>query len=105
MHTTWETSANAVISTIALNKKQRKRHEKKMAARAAAEPIKIPSHHQAADITPASYNQEQPTNPMEQVAESLEKRTEVTKSARASRRREIKESNFLRGMWSFVFMR
>lgn len=84
----------------AMNKKQRKRYEKKMAAHGATLPVKIPVHHQATDITPAPYsrNEQAPADILAEVAESVEKRAEVTKSARAARRKEIKESNFLRGL-------
>ena len=82
-----------------MNKKQRKRHERKMAARIAALPTEIPVHHQAVDITPASYNRDDtPVDSLTEVAETDEKRTQVTKSAREARRQEIKESNFLRGL-------
>lgn len=84
----------------AMNKKQRKRHEKKLAAQAAALPPKIPVHHQASDLTPASYNHgDQPVaDALAEATEGLEKRTQVTKSARDARRQEIRESNFLRGL-------
>lgn len=83
-----------------MNKKQRKRHEKKLAAQAAVLPPKIPIHHQASDLTAASYNRgDQPTiDALAEATEGLEKRTEVTKSARDARRKEIRESNFLRGL-------
>ncbi|KAI9374744.1 mitochondrial ribosomal protein L37-domain-containing protein [Aspergillus egyptiacus] len=83
-----------------LNKKQRKRYERKMAARAATLPPVIPVHHQATDITPAPYNrgEEAPSDLLQEAAESLEKRTEVTKSAREARRKAIREANFLRGL-------
>lgn len=87
--------------TIAMNKKQRKRHEKKMAARLATLPVQIPVHHQATDITPAPYNsrkQEASADETAAVAADAKKRVEITKSARAARRKEIKESNFLRGL-------
>ncbi|KAF9892839.1 hypothetical protein FE257_000428 [Aspergillus nanangensis] len=88
------------VDPSTLNKKQRKRYEKKMAARAATLPPKIPVHHHASDITPASYNRgEQATNDtLVDAAESLEKRGEITKSARDARRKAIREANFLRGL-------
>lgn len=82
----------------ALNKKQRKRHEKKLAARTVNLPPKIPAHHHASDITPASYNRDTPAEPLTDATEGLERRTEATKSAREARRKAIKESNFLRGL-------
>lgn len=83
-----------------MNKKQRKRHEKKMAALAATQPRKIPVHEQATDITPAPYNRTDsgPTDIVAEAAASLEKRSEITKSAREARRKGIRESNFLRGL-------
>jgi large subunit ribosomal protein L54 len=85
--------------TPALNKKQRKRYEKKLAARVGVLPPKIPAHHHAHDITPASYNREGvPEGGFTDATESVDQRTEVTKSARQARRKAIKESNFLRGL-------
>jgi large subunit ribosomal protein L54 len=84
-----------------MNKKQRKRHDKKMAALAATQPRKIPLHEQATDIIPADYNVEQQDGPRDIVAEAaagLEKKEEITKSAREARRKGIRESNFLRGL-------
>ena len=87
---------------VALNKKQRKRHEKKMATRMANVPVEIPVHKQAVDITPASYysyNRDEPSAvSMVEATENEEKRAEITKSAREARREEIKEANFLRGL-------
>ncbi|KAI9927820.1 hypothetical protein ASPWEDRAFT_173471 [Aspergillus wentii DTO 134E9] len=82
-----------------LNKKQRKRYEKKMAARAATLPPKIPVHHHANDITPASYNRSgEATDTLAEATDGLEKRGDITKSARESRRKAIREANFLRGL-------
>ncbi|KAB8237076.1 hypothetical protein ETB97_006606 [Aspergillus alliaceus] len=88
------------VDPSTLNKKQRKRYEKKMAARAATLPPKIPVHHHATDITPAPYNRgDQATDDLlAEAAESLEKRSEITKSAREARRKAIREANFLRGL-------
>lgn len=84
----------------ALNKKQRKRYEKKMAALAATQPRKVPLHEQATDIIPAEYNTEQdgPRDIIAEAAAGLEKTEEITKSAREARRKGIRESNFLRGL-------
>lgn len=85
----------------AMNKKQRKRHEKKMAAKAAAQPRKIPLHEQTIDITPAKYNAAEQDGPQDITAKSaaaLEKKEQITKSAREARRKGIRESNFLRGL-------
>ncbi|GAD97221.1 conserved hypothetical protein [Paecilomyces variotii No. 5] len=88
------------VDVSTLNKKQRKRHEKKMAALAASLPRKIPIHEQATDITPAPYNRTDGSEKdiITEAAESLEKRSEITKSARAARRKGIREANFLRGL-------
>ncbi|KAL2860799.1 mitochondrial 54S ribosomal protein mL54 [Aspergillus lucknowensis] len=88
------------VDPSTLNKKQRKRYEKKMAARAATLPPQIPAHHQATDITPAAYNSgdEVPRDPLVAAAESLEKRSEITKSSRVARRKAIREDNFLRSL-------
>lgn len=86
-------------SVAALNKKQRKRYEKKLAARTGPLAPKIPAHHHAHDITPAPYNRDAPTtDAMADATESLDKRGEIIKSARDARRKAIKESNFLRGL-------
>ncbi|RAK78718.1 mitochondrial 54S ribosomal protein mL54 [Aspergillus fijiensis CBS 313.89] len=88
------------VDPSTLNKKQRKRYEKKMAARAANLPPVIPIHEQANDITPAAYNRDQAEaqDTLVIAAESLEKRTEITRSARDARRKGIREANFLRGL-------
>ena len=70
-----------------------------MAARAATLPPQIPIHHHATDITPAAYNAEAvPADLLEAAAESLDKRTEIRRSAREARRKGIREDNFLRGL-------
>ncbi|KAL4810192.1 mitochondrial ribosomal protein L37-domain-containing protein [Aspergillus unguis] len=88
------------VDPSTLNKKQRKRYEKKMAARAANAPVQIPVHHQAIDITPGEYNREgeKTEDLLVQATESLEKRSEITKSAREARRKAIREANFLSGL-------
>jgi large subunit ribosomal protein L54 len=85
---------------LALNKKQRKKHDKKMAALAASLPRKIPVHEQSLDITPADYNSQRdgPRDVVAEAADSLAKRETITKSAREARRKGIPESNFLRGL-------
>ncbi|PKY05957.1 hypothetical protein P168DRAFT_303651 [Aspergillus campestris IBT 28561] len=79
-----------------LNKAQRKRYDKKMAARAATLPPKIPVHHHATDLTPAQ--EEASKDLLSRATESLEKREDITKSARDARRKAIREANFLRGL-------
>ncbi|KAL5001213.1 mitochondrial ribosomal protein L37-domain-containing protein [Aspergillus recurvatus] len=88
------------VDPSTLNKKQRKRYEKKMAARAATLPVQIPIHHQATDITPGPYNRDgkAPGDLLQEAAESQEKRSEITKSAREARRKAIREANFLSGL-------
>ncbi|RAO72270.1 uncharacterized protein BHQ10_008282 [Talaromyces amestolkiae] len=88
------------VDVASLNKKQRKRYDKKMAALAATQPRKIPLHEQATDIIPAEYNTEQdgPRDIIAEAAAGLEKTEEITKSAREARRKGIRESNFLRGL-------
>ena len=84
------------LTVTALNKAQRKRYDKKMAARAATLPPKIPVHHHATDITPAQEDASKDL--LSRAAESLEKREDITKSARDARRKAIREANFLRGL-------
>ncbi|PYI01128.1 hypothetical protein BO78DRAFT_433889 [Aspergillus sclerotiicarbonarius CBS 121057] len=93
-------TAKGGVDPSTLNKKQRKRYEKKMAARAANLPPQIPVHHHATDITPAAYNNDSavPEDVLVAAAESIEKRTEITRSARDARRKAIREDNFLRGL-------
>ncbi|KAL2814962.1 mitochondrial ribosomal protein L37-domain-containing protein [Aspergillus granulosus] len=88
------------VDPSTLNKKQRKRYEKKMAARAATLPPQIPVHHQATDLTPADYNRPEKTSGdlLDEAADGQEKRSQVTKSARLARRKAIREDNFLRGL-------
>ncbi|KKZ66759.1 hypothetical protein EMCG_07591 [[Emmonsia] crescens] len=91
--------ADGGLDVTAMNKKQRIRHERKMAARAASQPRKIPLHEQAVDITPANaVPQAQSPEFLEAAASSVNTRSQITKSAREARRKSIKEANFLRGM-------
>ncbi|KAJ6032277.1 hypothetical protein N7540_003009, partial [Penicillium herquei] len=90
---------NGGVDVSSLNKKQRKRYEKKLAARTAVLPPKIPAHHNSHDITPASYNRDGlPADALADASNDLSQREEVIKSAREARRKAIKESNFLRGL-------
>ncbi|KAL2374237.1 hypothetical protein RJ035_000189 [Blastomyces gilchristii] len=94
-----KTNADGKADLAAMNKKQRIRHERKMAALAASQPRKIPLHEQAIDITPAdAVPQEQSPEFLEAAASSISARTQITRSAREARRKSIKEANFLRGM-------
>jgi large subunit ribosomal protein L54 len=83
-----------------MSKKQRKRHEKKMALIAASQPRKVPLHEQSVDLTPAPYNvtDMESKDVVTQAIDSLKKRSMITKSAREARRKAIKEANFLRGL-------
>ncbi|PGH09627.1 hypothetical protein AJ80_07656 [Polytolypa hystricis UAMH7299] len=86
------------IDLSTLNKKQRKRAEKKMAARTAVATKKIPLHEQTIDITPAEATADVSADDVSIATASVEARAEITKSAREARRKSIRESNFLRGL-------
>ena len=87
---------------IALTKKQRARHLKKRSALLAALPKIVPLHEQTIDLTPSPHV---PATTTEGSSGSdsatatihLEKRKEVTKSARRARRKGIEERNYLGG--------
>lgn len=81
-----------------MNRKQRKRHEKKVAAAEAAKPRKIPIHEQGIDITSSSETANAGDDLVSVAAKGQEKREEVTKSAREARRKGIREANFLKGL-------
>lgn len=71
-----------------MNKKARLRADKKMASLRASLPVQIPLHEQTVDLTgPGATGQE-----------AVEKRQQVIESARAARRKAIREDNFLRGL-------
>ncbi|KAF3481950.1 uncharacterized protein GIQ15_04709 [Arthroderma uncinatum] len=97
-------AAAGSVDVASMNKKARKKHDKKMAALAAGKPRPIPAHEQATDITPASYNidpsagEAQAADNIEAATSGLAVREEITKSARNARKKAIKESNFLRGL-------
>ncbi|KIW41943.1 uncharacterized protein PV06_05538 [Exophiala oligosperma] len=76
------------VDVSAMTKKQRARYEKKQARLLESIPKTIPVHEQSKDIT----------GPEDDAVTSLERRHEITKSARAARRRGIRESNFLKSM-------
>ncbi|CAG7962123.1 unnamed protein product [Penicillium salamii] len=87
------------VDPSTLNKKQRKRYEKKLAARTGPLTAQVPAHHHAHDITPASYNRDgSPVDAMADATGGFEQRSEIIKTARDARRKSIKESNFLRGL-------
>jgi large subunit ribosomal protein L54 len=85
---------------VDLNKKQRRRFERRQAARVSHLPPQVPAHHQATDITAAQYNQGEQGggDSVAQATEVIEKRTDITKSAREARRKGIREANFLKGL-------
>ncbi|EEH39269.1 hypothetical protein PAAG_01731 [Paracoccidioides lutzii Pb01] len=84
------------VDTSTMNKKKL-RHEKRMADSTASEPRNIPLHEQAVDITPADAVAQSPGS-LELASSSAETRAQITKSARAARRKAIKEANYLQGM-------
>lgn len=81
-----------------MNRKQRKRHEKKMAAIEAAKPREILIHEQAIDIISSSETANAGDDLVNVAVEGQEKRAEVTKSAREARRKGIREANYLKGL-------
>ncbi|KIW20859.1 hypothetical protein PV08_01437 [Exophiala spinifera] len=76
------------VDLSVMTKKQRARYEKKQARLLESIPKTVPVHEQSKDIT----------GPGDDAVTSLERRHEITKSARAARRRGIRESNFLKSM-------
>jgi large subunit ribosomal protein L54 len=80
---------NAVCDdAIAMTNKQRARYEKKQARLLEDTPKTVPVHEQSKDLT----------GPEDDAIVSLQRRQEITKSARGARRRSIRESNFLKSM-------
>jgi large subunit ribosomal protein L54 len=71
-----------------MTKKERRKYERKHEKLLKATPKRIPLHEQSKDLT----------GPQDDAVVSLERRQEVTKSARVARRKGIRESNFLRTM-------
>jgi large subunit ribosomal protein L54 len=71
-----------------MTKKQRTRYEKKQERLLKDAPKSIPVHEQSKDLT----------EPGDSALTSLERRQEITKSARFARRKSIRESNFLKSM-------
>lgn len=80
-----------------MNRVKRKRHEKRLAARIAAQPKRIPLHEQALDITPSGAA-DGVSSHLDVAADGMKTTEAITKSAREARRKAIKEDNFLRGM-------
>jgi large subunit ribosomal protein L54 len=71
-----------------MTKKQRHRYDKKQDRLLKDLPVQIPVHEQSKDLT----------GPGDDAVTSLTRRQEITKSARAARRKGIRESNFLKSM-------
>ncbi|KAI1978899.1 hypothetical protein LOZ53_003344 [Ophidiomyces ophidiicola] len=86
------------VDLSSLNRKQRKRHEKKAAVAAASKPRVIPLHEQAIDIVSVNAVTADAENNFEVASTGIDTRKSITKSARAARRKSIKESNFLKGL-------
>lgn len=76
------------LTSTAMTKKQRMKHEKKQEKLRKSMPRQIPIHEQSQDLT----------QPGDDAITSLERRRELTKSAREARRKGIREANFLRSM-------
>ncbi|KIW22569.1 uncharacterized protein PV07_10854 [Cladophialophora immunda] len=76
------------VDLSAMTKKQRIRYEKKQERLLKDLPKEIPVHEQSKDLT----------GPGDDAVTSLQRRQEITKSARSARRRSIRESNFLKSM-------
>ncbi|OAP57129.1 hypothetical protein AYL99_07866 [Fonsecaea erecta] len=76
------------VDLSAMTKKQRIRYEKKQERLLKDLPREIPLHEQSKDLT----------GPGDDAVTSLQRRQEITKSARSARRRSIRESNFLKSM-------
>ena len=71
-----------------MTKKQRAKYERKQEKLRKSLPKQIPLHEQSIDLTSSNATP----------AESLDKRQELTKSAREARRKGIREANFLKTM-------
>lgn len=71
-----------------MTKKQRAKYDRKQSKLLQSLPERIPLHEQSKDLT----------GPGDGAIVSLERRQEITKSSREARRKNIRESNFLRGM-------
>lgn len=71
-----------------MTKKQRARYDKKQERLLQSIPKTVPLHEQSRDLT----------GPGDDAVTSLQRRQEITKSARSARRRAIREGNFLKSM-------
>ncbi|WEW58575.1 hypothetical protein PRK78_004043 [Emydomyces testavorans] len=86
------------VDVSSMNRKQRKRYEKKAAALAASRPPVIPLHEQTIDIIPADAVTADAEKSFDVATTGIEARNAITKSARVARRKGIKEANFLKGL-------
>ncbi|KIX01238.1 uncharacterized protein Z518_08963 [Rhinocladiella mackenziei CBS 650.93] len=82
------TLGDSKVDLEAMTKKQRAKYERKQAKIRESLPVTVPLHEQSKDLT----------GPGDDAVTSLERRQEITRSARAARRRSIRESNFLKSM-------
>jgi len=71
-----------------MTKKQRLRYDKAQERLKAKMPVTIPVHEQSMDLT----------GPQDDAITSLQRRQEITKSARTANRQNIRETNFLKSM-------
>lgn len=78
----------ANLFTTAMTKKQRLRYDKAQERLRKSIPVQIPLHEQSKDLTGEGDN----------AITSLQRRQEVTKSARVANRKNIRETNFLKSM-------
>ncbi|KEF63308.1 uncharacterized protein A1O9_01285 [Exophiala aquamarina CBS 119918] len=76
------------VDLAAMTKKQRLRYDKAQERLRNNIPVEIPLHEQSKDLT----------GPSDDAITSLQRRQEVTKSARVANRKNIRETNFLKSM-------
>lgn len=76
------------LTLLGLTKQQRNKYDRKQERLRKTMPAAIPLHEQSTDLT----------GPEDDAFVSMEKRQELTKSARVARREAIREENFLRSM-------
>ncbi len=76
------------LTLLGMTKQQRNKYDRKQERLRKTMPAAIPLHEQSADLT----------GPEDDALVSMERRQELTKSARVARRKAIREENFLRSM-------
>ncbi|KAK5058880.1 hypothetical protein LTR84_011144 [Exophiala bonariae] len=81
-------AGEAAVDLNAMTKKQRARYDTQQERLRKNIPVKIPVHEQSKDLT----------GPGDDAITSLQRRQEVTKSARVANRKNIRETNFLKSM-------